>query len=362
MKPILALVLGIVAPGLLLAAQSGQSPTLDIYVADTEGGKAALFVTPSGETVLIDSGNPGRRDGDRIATMIEHAGVTQIDHLISTHYHTDHIGGLPELARRLSIRHYLDHGPTVEQPEQIADFQQTYAALYGAAKHTVVRPGDRVPVADLDWTIVTAGGRAITEALPGGGETNPECATFVHRNIPTDENNQSVGSVVTFGRFKLVDLADLMWDNEFDLVCPRNLVGPVDLYMVTHHGIDASGSPAFVHAIRPRVAVMQNGPRKGATVHTLQTLRSTPGFDDVWQLHWSYAAMIEHNPAGVFIANEDDLPTVAAALTASPGATAAAGSSDEHVPAYWIKISASSDGTFTVTNSRNNFSKTYVKK
>lgn len=365
MKPIIAVVLGIIVASVLLAGQTGGSRTLDVYVADTEGGKAAVFVAPSGETVLIDSGNPGARDGDRIMAMIEQAGVKQVDHLISTHYHVDHIGGMSELAKRIPIRHYLDHGPTVEPQEQVANFQQTYAGLYGAATHTVVKPGDRVPVAGLDWRIVTAGGQAIKDALPGGGQANADCATFTRKDSPKDENGQSVGSVVTYGQFKLIDLGDLMWDNEFDLVCPRNLLGPVDLYMVTHHGVDASGSPAFVHAIQPRVAVMQNGMRKGATVNTLQTLRSTPGFEDVWQLHWSYAAMIEHNPAGVFIANVDDLTTIAGVLddppgTSGPGAGSSAAAA--HSPAYWIKISASNDGTFTVTNSRNTFSKTYVKK
>jgi beta-lactamase superfamily II metal-dependent hydrolase len=393
----------------LFAAQAKPASTLDIYVVDTEGGKAALFVTPSGETALIDAGNPGGRDTDRIMAAIESAGVKQIDHLISTHYHVDHVGGIPELVKRIPVRHFVDHGPTVEPKEQVANFQQTYAGLYGAAKHTVVKPGDRIPVTGLDWRIVTSAGQTITAPLPGGGQANAECASFTKKEQANDENGQSVGSVVTFGQFKLIDLGDLIWNNEFALVCPRNLVGPVDLYMVSHHGLDASGSPALVRGVRPRVAVMQNGTRKGGTPNSFQTMRSSAGFEDVWTLHWSYTAMIEHNPPGVFIANVDDLQTIANVLTAPPpaprGGPPAAGPAPQggavpapapavtapaaagpaaapqatsppagggrgggaaaqaaHTPAYWIKVSARTDGTFTITNSRNGFSKTYVKR
>jgi hypothetical protein len=302
--------------------------------------------------------------------MLEHAGVKTIDHIILTHYHVDHVGGLVDLAKKFPIRHFVDHGPTAEPREQVAGFQEAYAALHKAAKHTVVKPGDRLPVAGLDWRIVASGAAALTTPLPGGGQANPECATFVKKEAPIDENNQSVGSVVTFGQFRAVDLGDLMWNNEFDLVCPRNLLGTVDLYMVTHHGLDASGSPALVRGVRPRVAVMQNGTRKGGTPNTLQTLRSAPGFEDVWQLHWSYTALVEHNPPGVFIANVDELPVIAGVLNPpppDPNAPPPAGRGGRgnpaaaHSPAYWIKISVEPNGTFTVTNARNNFSKTYVK-
>ncbi|MCC7009004.1 MAG: MBL fold metallo-hydrolase [Acidobacteria bacterium] len=349
-----------------LQAQRREAP-LEIYVADTEGGKSALFVTPSGETVLIDSGNPGPRDGSRILAMLQEAGVRQIDHLISTHYHVDHVGGLADLAAKIPVKHYVDHGPNVEPREQVANFSQTYAALSGAARRTVVKPGDRLPVADLDWRIVTAAGRAITAPLAGGGQANPACADFVKKNATPDENDQSVGSVVAFGQFRALDLGDLVWDREHDLVCPRNLIGPVDLYMVTHHGLDISGAPALVHAVRPRVAVMQNGTRKGGAVATFQTLRSSPGFEDIWQLHWSYHALIEHNAPGVFIANVDDARVIGGVIAPpadapASGAGRATAAASAHVPAHAIRISAYRDGTFTVTNTRNGFSKTYGRR
>ena len=366
-RSLLTLVIAL-AVAVSVAGQTPSRKTLDIYFVDTEGGKATLFVTPSGETVLIDTGNPGARDLERITAVLDHAGVKQIDHLISTHYHVDHIGGMAELAKRLPVRHYVDHGPTVEAKEQVAGFQDTYVALRAQARHSVVKAGDRVPVRDVEWRIVTSAGQALTRPLPGGGQSNAECGTFEKRNAPNDENGQSVGSVVIFGQFRLIDLGDLVWNDEFNLVCPRNLVGTVDVYVASHHGMDASGSRALVHGIRPRVALMHNGTRKGATVQTYQTLRSSPGFEDVWQLHWSYNGLIEHNPPGVFIANVDDAETVAGILTAPPPVPGARGGGrggpalPPHVPAHWIKIAAHADGRYTITNSRTGFSKTYATR
>lgn len=380
MQRVLGTLLALVLLGGLTSAETHQR-TLDIYIVDTEGGKATLFVSPDGESVLIDSGNPGGRDTERIMAALSDAGVKQIDYLITTHYHIDHIGGMQELASKIPIRHYLDHGPTVEEHEQVAGFQQKYAELYGKASHTVVKPGDRVPVAGLDWRIVTAGGHAVKTALPGGGQPNPYCAEFKPReNLRDPENGQSVGSVITYGKFRAIDLGDLLWNNEYDLMCPKNPVGAVDLYLVSHHGTDPSGSSALVHAIAPRVAIMQNGTRKGGTVQTYRTLRSAPRIEDIWQLHWSYNGGIEYNPAGVFIANVDDPQTIANVLTSpppsfgprgggpgDPGAPPPAGRQGGpgggrggHAgPAFLIKVSAQADGTFTVTNTRNNFSKTY---
>ena len=344
-------------------AQGAAQRTLDIYVADTEGGKAALYVSPSGETVLIDTGNPGARDGDRIVAMLEAAGVKRIDHLVSTHYHTDHVGGLAALAQRIPIAHFIDHGANVEVPEAVNGFRAAYDSILAKAKHTVAKPGDRIPVAGLDWRIVQSAGNSITTPLAGAGAPNSaSCASFERKPDPArpDDNAHSVGSVITYGRFRVVDLGDLLWNEEHDLVCPRNLIGTVDLYMVTHHGLASSGSPQLVHGLRPRVAVMQNGTRKGGAPATFRTLRSSPGLEDVWTLHWSYAAGVEHNSPGLFVANLDSASTIATVLTAAPGQRI--GTSDTHAPAHYIKISARADGSFTVTNTRNGFSKTYARR
>jgi competence protein ComEC len=352
-------------------AQTRAAKTLDIYVIDAEGGKATLFVSPSGESALIDSGNPGTRDVDRIMAVLSEAGIKRIDYLISTHYHVDHIGGMTELAGRVPIAHYVDHGPSVEAREQVSGFQQAYADLYSKAKHIVVKPGDKLPIGGLEWRIVTAGGKTIKSPLPGGGKPNPFCAQFKPRDKQNDadENWHSVGSVISFGNFRTIDLGDLLWNNEFDLMCPNNPIGPVDLYLTSHHGIDASGSATLVHALQPRVAITQNGTRKGATLQTSGIINSSPGFDDLWQLHWSYNGGVEHNPAGLFVANVDEAETIAAVLTTPPQAGGAGGGSGggrggpPHTgAAHWIKVSAHPDGSFIVTNSRNGFSKTYVRR
>lgn len=356
-----------------VAAQRGGTPAkpLTVYVVDTEGGKAALWVTPGGQSLLIDSGNPGNRDLDRLMAAIEDAGLKQIDFLISTHYHVDHIGGLQELVKRIPIAHYIDHGKSVEPREQVQGFEAAYAELYGKAKHTVVKPGDKVPIQGLDWRIVSSAGAVLKTALPGGGKPNAACAGVARKDdAPTDDNGQSVGSVVTFGQFRAIDLGDLLWNKELDLMCPNNPIGTVDVYFVTHHGLDASNSPALVHGVQPRVAIMQNGTRKGAGAQTMAALRSSPGLEDLWQLHWSYNAGIEQNSPGVFIANIDDAATIASVLTAPPrgggpgqgGGRGAAAAAAAHTPAYWVKLTAQPDGSFTVTNSRNGFSKTYGKR
>ncbi len=401
----------VVVAGFMFAQPAATRP-LQIYVVDTEGGKADLIVSPTGQSALVDSGNPGGRDTDRIMAVLADAGVTQLDYLVSTHYHVDHVGGLQELAKRLPIATFVDHGPSVEAREQVQGFQQAYAELYGKATHMVAKPGDRIPITGLDWRVVTSAGQVLKTPLPGGGKANQACAQFTPKDITTDpENAQSLGTVLTFGQFRAIDLADLLWNNEHDLMCPANPIGTVDLYLVSHHGTDPSGSPQLVHAVQPRVAVMQNGTRKGAALSAMTTMRSSPGLEDIWQLHWSYGAGMEQNSAGVFIANVEDAATVATVLTApprgggpgrgqggppastapagpppsapaaAPGVPASAAAAPPlapagsgaqsggrgtplppHTPAYWIKITAQADGSFTVANSRNGFSKTYAAR
>jgi beta-lactamase superfamily II metal-dependent hydrolase len=349
------------AAAILLTAPLAAQESLDVYLIDTEGGQATLFVTPGGESVLVDTGNPGGRDAERIVATLREAGVERIDHLLLTHYHVDHYGGLPEIARQVPVANFVDHGPSVESNPPVNAFQEVYRGLYQAARHTVVKPGDRLPVEGVEWEIVSAAGKVLEAPLPGAGQPNPACPA--ERPDPNlgDENAQSTGSFIRFGEFSVVDLGDLLIPQELDLVCPRNRLGTVDLYITSHHGLGISGSAPLVHALRPRVAVMNNGTRKGGSPQAFDVLHRSPELEDLWQLHWSHNGGIELNAPGLFIANVDD-PAALASVITTAGARPAPGSMrppPHDGPAYALKISARRDGSFTVTNTRNGFSREY---
>ena len=334
MKGLALLLSTLVLSTVVLLGQATRPKSLQVYVIDTEGGKATLYVAPGGQTVLVDSGNPGGRDTDRIMAALSDAGATKIDYLVSTHYHVDHVGGLQELAGRISIGTFVDHGETVEGPvtalrEQVPGFQVAYAELHAKAKHLVVKAGDRLPVTGLDWRIVSSAGEVLKTPLPGAGTPNPACAGFTNAIDATTwrdpEDDQSVGSLITLGKFRMIDLADLLWDKAVALMCPSNPSGTVDLYLVTGHGADVCSAEPLVHTLHPRVAVMYNGTRKGGGVTAMQGVWRSPGLEDFWQLHWSYNGGLELNSAGLFIANMDDPATIAGILTAPPRGGGAAG-------------------------------------
>jgi beta-lactamase superfamily II metal-dependent hydrolase len=343
--------LGIATIGLCAAALSAQSKRLDIYIIDVEGGNATLFVTPAREAVLVDTGNGGAaatRDADRIIAAVKDAGVTQIDALVTSHWHGDHMGAMGELATRIAIRHYLDHGGNVQPAPAVDEFlKQTYSGLIAKAKHTTVKAGDTLPLKGVEWRFVTSARETIATPLPGAGRANPYCAGFTRhavnpvsgQPIGNTEDEHSVGSHVTFGKFRALYLADFPYNNEFDLVCPANRLGTVDFLLVSRHGQHSSNSRALVHAVRPRVGVINNGIRKGGQPETMTVLYSSPGLEDLWQLHVAQLSGADYAIPGLFVANIVDDP--------------------QHRDAHWIKVAAQADGTFTVTNSRNGFSKTY---
>jgi competence protein ComEC len=340
--------------------------TLDIYVVDVEGGNATLLVPPSGESLLIDTGNVGPeaaiRDAERILAVTQDARLTQIDHLIITHWHGDHFGGVAELAKRIPIRHFIDHGANVQPAPAADDFiAKVYPELYAKAKHTVVKPGDRIAVAGLDVRVVTAAGETIKAALPGAGAPNPYCASF-RPGENNAEDPMSVGVYVKFGKFRTVHLGDLTKNKEFELMCPNNRIGAVDLFLGLHHGVSSSNSEVMIHATHPRVAIMNNGTRKGGAPDVMKVLHTSPGLEDLWQMHFSQLSGQEYTVPSIFIANMLDEALVAmpmAPIEAPPLGSNTPPPPAHNGPAYWIKVSAQTDGTFTVTNTRNGFAKTY---
>src|SRR6187399_3083259 len=311
------------ACGVALMTAQADKKTLDIYYIDTEGGQSTLFVGPTGESLLVDTGNAGGRDHDRILLAIKDAGVKQIDHMWTTHYHTDHVGAMADLAKDVPMMHFYDHGPVAPNDRATPG---TFMAMYeelSKGKRTTVKPGDKVKMAGLDITTLASTATVIKTNLPGApgaGRPNPYCgeAKKDEAAYADPDNGYSAGFLMAYGKFRTIDLGDLTQNSELDLMCPTNRVGTVDLYLVSHHGIDRSNSKALVHALAPRVAIMNNGTRKGGALDTFTTLEAAPGLEDLWQLHWSYNVGVEHNTAGVRIANIDDNETIAGVLTAPP--------------------------------------------
>jgi beta-lactamase superfamily II metal-dependent hydrolase len=354
---------------MLCAASAAAQPrsSLDIYVTDVEGGNATLFVTPAGESVLIDTGNANGavRDAGRIMDAVRDAHVTQIDHLILTHYHADHFGGMEELSKQIPIKEFIDHGRNVQEGVGADWERDVYPKLYATGKHVVTKPGDRIALKGVDWRIVASAGAVIpASALPGANKPNRACANYqdFDNNM---EDPMSVASYIGFGRFHTAHLGDLPRKMEFKMMCPNTSLPAVDLYLGLHHGVESSNSPVMVHALRPRVAIMNNGTRKGGDPSTMMSVHTSPGLEDLWQIHFSQLSGQEFTQPGMFIANGID--DVSAVMPVKPMAAPAPGAPGiqpapvHNGKAYWIKVSAMTDGSFTVTNQRNGFSKTYAR-
>ena len=352
-------------PSSAAEAQQAQE-TFDLYLIDVEGGGATLFVSPTGESLLIDTGNGGMnasRDASRIVEAMEDAGVSEIDHLITTHWHGDHYGAMAELADRVPVNHFIDHGPTVESSAAAIEFlSSVYPTLYGRAEHAVVTPGDRIPLSGIDVTVLASAKQVIEQPITGGGAPNPFCADFVPQEEDEGENAQSVGILAQFGEFRILHLGDLTWNTEFELMCPNNLIGTVDLWVVSHHGQPSSNAPVLVHAIESRVAIMNNGTRKGGQPEAMEVLHSAPGLEDLWQLHFSQLSGQEYTVPGLFIANAVDEASTEMRVAPLPNPVrgpAVPGPPVHNGRAHWIKAVGRADGSFTVTNSKNGFQKTY---
>jgi beta-lactamase superfamily II metal-dependent hydrolase len=331
--------------------------TLDIYFIDVEGGQATLIVTPAGESLLIDAGFPSDdaliapafgakpgasadgRDPKRILAAARDAGVKKIDYLLLTHYHADHAGGAVELAQMLPIGTFVDHGaPAAGADEGVPGTQKIYEgylALRAKGAHLLAKPGGQLKLKGVEAIVVSADGAILGKPLAGAGQPNDACDAGVVPAQEKIENPRSVGVRVRYGAFRFLDLGDLSGDPLFALACPNRLIGPADVYLIAHHGGADGAGPSMFAAVKPRVAVFNNGPRKGAQPKTLTQVKQTAGLDG-WQIHRSLNPGAENAP-DERLANLDESTSA------------------------WIRVSAREDGSFTVTNGRTGYSKSYPR-
>ena len=325
---------------LALCASAKPKP-LQIYFLDVEGGQSTLIVSPSGQSLLIDTGWPGfnGRDAGRIVAAAKAAHIRRLNYVWITHYHQDHVGGVTQLAERIPIDTFVDHGPNQEDDQQTRGMYAAYEKVWGKKQHIVLKPGEGLPIQGITVRAMAAAGEVIKEPLPGAGTANPLCASEPTPEADPSENSRSLGALITYGKFRFLDLGDLTKQKELLLACPNNMIGTVDLFLVTHHGSEPSNPRALVQALQPRVAVFNNGAHKGGSAESWQTVHDSPGIEGMWQLHYAVGAGKDHNVAEEFIANPDE----------------------KNDAGNYIQAWAEPDGSFRVENSRNHEKKTYAK-
>jgi competence protein ComEC len=337
-------VIALVAAAVATPAAHAAEKPLRVYFVDVEGGQATLFVTPAGQSLLIDTGWDGNngRDADRIVAAAKSAGLSRIDYVLITHFHADHVGGAQQLAARIPIGTFIDHGENRETGDgPTVQGWQAYQALLatGKYKRITLKPGDVLPIQGMRAEVISADGDLIAKPLPGAGQENEACKESETRPADKTENLRSLGTLITFGKLRILDLGDLTWDKEMELMCPVNKLGKVDVYIVSHHGWQQSSSPALVWGIAPRVAIMDNGAKKGGTPSTWDIIEKSPGLEDLWQLHYSEEGGAAHDVAPEFIANPQ-------------GADAG----------NYLELIGRADGGFDVFNSRTQKTKKYAAR
>lgn len=329
-------------PALWAAPAAQLKNNLQVYFVDVEGGQATLFVTPAGQSLLIDTGWSGHdgRDASRIVDAARLAGIKKIDFVLLTHFHVDHAGGLTQLAAKIPVGTVIDHGENREHSdaptEQVWQDYRTFLEKE-KPKRIVARPGDVLPVRGAHFDVVSSDGLLIEKPLPGAGAANPACKSSDQRPADQTENLRSLGTVISFGKLRILDLGDLTWDKEMELMCPVNRLGPIDIYIVSHHGWSQSGSPALLNGIAPRVAIMDNGATKGGSPPSWDIIRHSPRLEDLWQLHYSDEGAAAHNTGEPLIANPQ-----------GPDG------------GNYLKLTAWKDGTFEIFNARTRKAKRYA--
>jgi competence protein ComEC len=325
------------------ATPPDQRKNLQIYFVDVEGGQATLFVSPSGQSLLIDTGWPGfdNRDANRIVAAAKDAKLDKIDFVLLTHYHADHAGGVPQLAAKIPIGGFLDHGQNREPGKDAEKIFQEYLKVATGKNipRTSLKPGDALPLQGVGTRVITSDGALIDHPLAGADTENAACKTAELPPIDQSENPRSLGTLFTFGKLRILDLGDLTSDKEMGLMCPTNKLGAVDIYIVNHHGSLTSNSPLFLNGIAPRVAIMDNGATKGAAPSSWEAVKKSPRLQDLWQLHYSNEGGASHNVDEPLIAN-----------LSGPDA------------GNYLKLTAWPDGSFDVFNSRTQATKRYAPR
>jgi len=298
---------------------------LDIYFVDVMGGAATVLVTGEGESVLVDSGWPGfdDRDPKRIVHVLKNcAGCDHLDHLVTTHWHRDHFGGVDGLTRLIRIDHFWDRGlpedsdSTLDFPDGPTDKDPLGVAYRkaSAGKRKALRPGTTLPLSRLKAVVLASGGKVIDRPVAGPSRdgSDSERSNSLCDQAPPDQapdpsdNARSLVLLFTLGRFQFFDAGDLTWNIERKLVCPIDLVGKVDLFQVTHHGMDSSNNPVLVRTLAPTVAVMNNGPHKGGGAATVRLLKSIPSLQAAYQLHRNADTSASENTEADLIANKNE--------------------------------------------------------
>ncbi|HVY34903.1 MAG TPA: MBL fold metallo-hydrolase [Caulobacteraceae bacterium] len=331
--------------------------TLKIVQLDLEGSGGTLYVTPEGVSVLVDAGSVAgsmwttsldgaKGPADRIAAAAKALGLKKLDYVIATHYHGDHIGGIAELLALMPMGTFVDHGVNRElfnpadnpkEPPRTQAGYLRYLQLIKGHRRIIVKAGDVLHFGSLTDTVVAADGKPISRPLPGAGEPGQACGLPPMADDKGLENQKSIASLFSFGKVKIAAFGDLTWDREHDLVCPVDKVGHVNIMILDNHGMGVSNHPGFVHTLRPDLAIMGNGSKKGDWPDVVKTINSSPGLQGLWRVHATTVYPPEQDGDPNYLANLGPLPS----------------------HGYSIQLDVTRSGAVTVTNARNGFSKTY---
>jgi hypothetical protein len=356
-----------------------RDPGLQMISIDVEGSGGTLFITPEGRSLLLDTGNApgnaqvrGKETADRLADTIRSFGVTKLDYLLTTHYHSDHVGGFAAFLAKMPVGTLIDHGVNRQldpppgsvppnagggagrgnaargaaangAPARPRISTQGYYELYlkaiGGHKHIIAKPGMALAIGSMTVHFVAADGQVLAKPLPGAGQPNPTCEGMpAMANNGGEENARSVASLITYGKARIAAFGDLTWDREKDLVCPVNRVGKVDVFLVSNHGLAQSNSPALLAALQPVVVIEGNGITKGDDPARVKTIMESGRIQGLWRLHLN-TQHPELDGAADMIANPvTDL------------------AKDGH---YNLRLRILKSGAVTVINERNGFNKTY---